>query len=179
MIVRTIVAVAMLLLILFSFFIPKTIWFFVSLICASFVFILIAVKKNYTFNHNHLLSDQANKFAKRYWHYFMAPSASCDFSSGSAIIQFSLIPIVIVSCFNGFWWSIAYGIFGWGLMGFIAVEFSPAAAISSNPDFAAAHIEVSDLIQAKMREREQEQAEYEITVAQQAAESRTHQEGTP
>ena len=156
--VQIMTVVLMFIAFVISFFMPKAVWFFVSLIGFILVVILYAVKKNYPFNTNAALSTHANNFAKRYWHYYACPAASRDFSASAATVQFGLIPIVAVGCFNGFWWSIAYGILYWSIMGFVAVMFSPATAILSDPLSAESHEEICSLINTTMESQPTKEA---------------------
>lgn len=53
------------------------------------------------------LSEAANDLRRKFRAYYISPISGQKCSCAASGIMLSLLPITIISCFNGFWWSIA------------------------------------------------------------------------
>lgn len=119
---------------------PKVAWAALGLFGAFLLFQLLVVRKTHRFTPLLPAVTEAEALlVERYGHYFAMPFASRDFSAAAATLQFGGILVAIVSWFPGFKFAVAFAVFNWFIMGYVATAFSPAALLAKHPELRIPH----------------------------------------
>lgn len=131
-----------------GYWFPMSAWVVVAILAAFYFGQLLTARRMYKLPSMIGLSLEGQELSAKYGHYFLMPHASRDFSGAAASVQVGSVVLAAVTWFGGFPWGLLVAVAAWFFMGHIAVSFSPVALIAKRPQFAAAHDEVVDALQA-------------------------------